>query len=31
MSSRHRIQGRIGTGGPMIELETTNGSIRVNR
>jgi len=31
VSSRHRIQGRIGTGGPMIELETTNGSIRVNR
>ncbi|MCX6565176.1 MAG: DUF4097 family beta strand repeat-containing protein [Candidatus Aminicenantes bacterium] len=30
ISSRHRIQGRIGDGGPAIELETTNGSIRVN-
>jgi len=31
VNSRHRIQGRIGNGGPSIDLETTNGSIRVNR
>ena len=31
ISSRHRIEGQIGEGGPSIELETTNGSIRVNR
>jgi len=31
ISSRHRIEGRIGEGGPSIELETTNGSIRVNK
>nr|HPH44627.1 DUF4097 family beta strand repeat-containing protein [Candidatus Aminicenantes bacterium] len=31
ISSRHRIEGQIGGGGPSIELETTNGSIRVNR
>jgi len=29
LSSRHRIQGRIGSGGPAIEVETTNGSIRI--
>ncbi len=29
ISSRHRIQGRIGSGGPAIEVETTNGSIRI--
>lgn len=31
ISSRHRVEGRIGGGGPAIELETTNGSIRVNK
>lgn len=31
ISSRHRIEGRIGTGGPMIDLHTTNGAIRVNK
>ena len=31
ISSRHRVEGRIGDGGPAIELETTNGSIRVNK
>lgn len=29
VSSRHRIQGRIGSGGPSIEVGTTNGSIRI--
>jgi hypothetical protein len=27
--SRRRLDGRLGTGGPMIRLETTNGAIRV--
>jgi len=31
ISSRHRIEGRIGNGGPLIELHTTNGAIRVNK
>lgn len=31
ISSRHRIEGRIGTGGPLIDLHTTNGAIRINK
>jgi len=30
-SSRRRIEGTIGTGGPLITLETTNGSITIGR
>jgi len=29
ISSRRRIEGKIGAGGPQIELHTTNGSIRI--
>ena len=29
--SRHRIEGRLGRGGPGLELETVNGSIRLRR
>jgi DUF4097 and DUF4098 domain-containing protein YvlB len=31
ISSRHRIEGRIGSGGPLIDLHTTNGAIRINK
>ena len=30
-SSRHRLEGRIGSGGARIELRTVNGSVRVDR
>jgi DUF4097 and DUF4098 domain-containing protein YvlB len=29
--SRRRVEARIGQGGPLIELETTNGSIRITK
>jgi DUF4097 and DUF4098 domain-containing protein YvlB len=28
-SSRRRLDGRVGTGGPLLSLETTNGAVRV--
>lgn len=28
-SSRHRLDGKIGQGGPLLDLETSNGSIRL--
>lgn len=30
-SSRHRLEGLIGTGGPLLDLSTSNGNIRVVR
>jgi DUF4097 and DUF4098 domain-containing protein YvlB len=30
-SSRNRLQGTLGRGGPTIEMRTTNGAIRLER
>jgi hypothetical protein len=29
--SKHHLEGTLGTGGPLIDLSTSNGSIRILR
>jgi hypothetical protein len=31
MLSKHRLEGTIGSGGPMLDLGTSNGSIKIVR
>jgi hypothetical protein len=31
MLSKHRLEGTIGSGGPMLDLGTSNGSIKLVR
>jgi hypothetical protein len=31
MLSKHRLEGTIGTGGPLLDLETSNGGIKLLR